>query len=98
MDLCEARISESRAAPVSAPDGGAVGAFGIRGQVEHVAIAAGTKHDGISNLRFDLAGDQVTRHDPSRAPVDDDEIQHFRPWNHGYFSSCNLPQKRLICA
>src|SRR6202011_3844677 len=41
VDLGEAGVREVRAAPVRPPDGGCIGALGVRAQVEDVAVAAG---------------------------------------------------------
>ena len=55
MDLREAGIGEKCAALVGAPAGGDVAAFGVGGEIEDVAIAAGGENDGVADVDFDFA-------------------------------------------
>ncbi len=49
-------------------------------------------------MRFDLAGDQVARHDAARASIDHDQIEHLRARIHRHAALADLMFERLIGA
>ena len=98
MDLREAGVGEESAAFVRAPAGGDVGALGVGGEKEYVAVAAGAEDDGIAEVSIDLAGDEIARDDAARSPVDDDEIEHFGAGKHGDGARLDLALERLVSA
>ena len=58
VDLGKAGIGEQRAALVGAPDGGGIAAFGVGGEEEDVAVAAGAEHHRVAEVALDGAGGQ----------------------------------------
>ena len=98
MNLREARIRKQRAALVRPPDGRAVGSLGVGRKIIDVAVAAGSQHHRVSQMRFDLPGYQVARHDAARLAVDHDQVQHLGAREHLHTALMDLPLQRLIRA
>src|SRR5262249_27208375 len=69
-----------------------------RGEIEDVPISAGGEHDCVREMRLDRARDQVARHDPSCVPIDNDQVEHLRPWVHRYAACVHLMLERLVAA
>ena len=98
MNLGEARIGERSASLVCPPDGSRIRAFCVRREIEYVAVSAGTKHYSIGNVRLDFSGHEISCHDPSRATIDHNEIQHLGARIHRDGLRVDLPLESLIRA
>src|SRR5690606_12358025 len=98
VDLRVAGVGEVGAALVGAPDGGGVAALGVRGQVEHVAVAAGGEDHGVGEVPLDLAGHHVADDDAARPPVGDDQVEHLVAGVHLHVPGRDLPLQGLVRA
>src|SRR5439155_21807563 len=63
MDLCVARIRESRALLVGAPGRRDVAAFGVGREKENVSVTAGREHHGVAGMGGYFAADQIPHDD-----------------------------------
>jgi hypothetical protein len=82
VDLGVARVAEVGTLAVRAPVRRDIGAHGVGGEEEDVAIAAAGQDDGVGEVRLDLAGHQVAGDDPASPAVGDDELEHLVPGEH----------------
>jgi hypothetical protein len=98
VNLREAGVSEERAAPVGAPDGGGVRALGVGREIVDIAVAARGENDRIAQLHRKLAGDQVAGDDAARLAVDHNQVQHLRTRVHLHLAGVDLPLQCLIGA
>src|SRR3712207_1102960 len=98
VDLRVAGVGEVRAPLVRPPDRRGVGALGVRGQVEDVAVPAGGQDDGVGDVGADLAGDEVARHDAAGPAVGDDQVEHLVPRELLDGAGRHLPLQRLVGA
>src|SRR6266545_2162916 len=98
MDLRVARVREEGAALVRAPRGGHVRIHRVRGEVIRSAVATRAEQDGVPDVPFQGAGDQVTAHDATRLAVDDDQVEHLAVREHRDGALVDLPHHRLIGA
>ena len=98
VDLGVARVAEKGALAVRPPTGGHVAAHRVGRQEEDVAVAARGQHDGVAEVRLDLAGDHVARDDAARSTVDDDHLQHLVPGVHRHGPGRDLTLQRLVGA
>ena len=78
VDLGEAGVREPRAALPGPEEGAHVGGAGVRGQVEHVPVAAGGEDHRVAREGADLAGDEVPGHEARRPPAREHEVEHLR--------------------
>src|SRR5262245_57597153 len=93
MNLREARVRKQRSLAISAIRGRDVAALGDRGEVNIVTMAAGGEYDGIANMRFNLAGDQIAGDNAARLAVDQYQFEHFGARNHAHLAQPDLPRK-----
>ena len=98
VDLREAGVGEGRPLLVGAPDGGAVAALGVGGQVEDIAVAAGGQADRIGHVGFDLPRHHVAGHDALGHAVHHDDFQHLVPGEHLDGTEADLPLQGLVGA
>ena len=80
------------------PDGGDVAGHRVRGEEEHVAVAAGRQHDGVGGVRLDLAGQQVAHDDAGAAPVDDHDVDELDAVEQPHAAETDLPRQLLVRA
>src|SRR5438477_6095891 len=98
MNLSETRITEERAAFVSAISGGDIATAGVGRKKENVAVTAGCKNNGIAGERVDLASAEVARNNPLGMAVDQHKIEHFGLRKHFYRAESDLPAQCLVGA
>nr|BFE75348.1 hypothetical protein GCM10020092_086490 [Actinoplanes digitatis] len=98
VDLRVAGVREQRALAVRPPARRDVAALGVGGQEEHVSVPAGGEHDGVREVRGDLAGDQVADDNAAGLAVDDDQLQHLVPGEHLDVAEPDLALHRLVRA
>ena len=96
MDLRVARIGERGAAAIRAPDGRRVRSFGVRREIENVAVPAGAKNHGIGKVRLDLPGHHVAHDDPTRPAVHHDDVEHLGARVHRDAALRDLLLQRLV--
>ena len=96
MDLGVAGGREEGPAAVTSPCCGDVAAFGIGGQVVHVAVATSAEHHSVCGVGFELAVFEIADNDPTGRSVDNDEIQHFAAGKHFHFAHRDLSHECLI--
>src|SRR4051812_39582784 len=82
MNLGEARICERRAPLVGAPDRRRVRSLSVGREVEDVPVTSGREDHRFRVMRFDGAGDEISRHDTPCLTVDYDEIEHLGSRKH----------------
>src|SRR5215475_8247678 len=96
MNLRETRVTESRPAAIRAPDGRTIRTLRVRREIKDVPVSARSEYDSVGQVRLDFSRNKVPSDDTARLAIDDDQIEHFRPWKHCYFAGSNLTEKRLI--
>jgi hypothetical protein len=98
VDLRVAGVAEVGALAVRPPVRRDIGAHGVGGEEEDVAVAAGGEDDRVGEVGLDLAGHEVAGDDASRAPLLDDELEHLVPREHLHGAGRDLPLERLVGA
>ena len=98
VDLRVAGVAEVGALAVRAPRRGDVAAHRVGREVEDVAVAAGREHDGVGEVRLDLAGDEVAGDDAAGLAVDDDDLEHLVAAEHLHRAGRDLALERLVGA
>ena len=93
MYLGKARVRKRGSTQVRAEGGRHVTAFGVCGQIKHVAVAAGGKNHRACRPRANLTRDQITGDDAPRLPVDQHQVQHLGAHVHLNRAFINLPMK-----
>src|SRR5258708_15695017 len=76
--------------------GGDFAAHGFGREIECVAKTAASKEDGMAEMSFQFAGDQVTGDDAAGLAVDDDYVQHFMAGVYFYYFRAALPFLRMV--
>ena len=59
---------------------------------------AGGKHDGVSGIAFEFAGDEIAYDDASCASVDDDDVEHLTAIERDDLAFFDLTVERSVCA
>ena len=96
VDLREAGVAEVGTLAVRAPDGGRVAAHRVRGQEEHVAVAAGRQDHRVGDEGLELAGGHVAGDDAARLALVDDEFDHLVTRVLGDGTRSDLTLQRLV--
>src|SRR5258708_16132701 len=96
MDLCEAWIAEKRSPLKGAPDRRCVRLLRVGRQIEDIPVSACRKNHGVAEVSFRFAGDKISRDNPSRPPVDYDQVEHLAPRVKAHLSLIDLPAKRRM--
>ena len=96
MDLGVAGIGKGGTTLVGAPGRGDIAATGIGGEVEDIAIAAGTEQHGIGCMALDFSRDEVAGDDPLGMPIDENKVEHLRVLVHLHPAKSNLGAQRGI--
>ena len=98
VDLGVAGVGEQRAAFVSSISGRNIAALGVGREIEHVAVSAGTKQDGIAGVAADFARHHVAHDDALGVAVHQDEVEHFGAGKHLDRPGSDLSAQSLIGA
>jgi hypothetical protein len=98
MNLREAGVRKPRPLLVCPPSRRDVARLRVGRKEEDIRVAARGKHYGVGHVGLDLPRDHVTRHNPTRPPIDDNDIEHFRTGVHGDRAKRDLTFQRLIGA
>src|ERR1044072_4969543 len=77
VDLCITRVAEVSALPGSFPGGCYVGAHRVGREEEHVAVTAAGQQYCMTEVAFQLTGDQIAGDDAAGFTVDLYDVQHF---------------------
>ena len=91
-------LANAAPALVGAPDRRGVGALRVGGEIEDVAVAARAEHHRVGQVRLDLAGDQVARHDAARRPSMTTRSSISVRGIHRHLPARDLPLQRLVGA
>ena len=98
VDLRVAGICKKRATPRGAPGTGDVAAHRIRGQEEHVSIAAGGEDDRIRSVGGNFPAVQIADDDALGVAVDQHQIEHFGARVHRDAAFVNFLFQGLVAA
>src|SRR5438477_9161675 len=98
MYLGEARITEERAAFVSAISGGDIATAGVGRKKENVAVTASGKNNGIAGERVDLTGTKIARDNSLGMAVDQNKVEHLGLRKHFYRAEGDLSAQCLVGA
>ena len=96
MNLGKTRIREERAFFKSAIRGGHIAAAGIGGKIKNISVTAGSEHDRVSRVLFDLSRTQVAGYDSFGISVDNHQVEHLGLRKHLHAARGDLTAKRLI--
>ena len=77
VNLCVARVGESRPLFVCPVGCCYVTAHGVGGQVKDISVTAGGKDNGICRMTLYLAGNKISDNDTFGNIVRDNDVEHF---------------------
>ncbi len=98
VDLRKTGVTKKGAPFMGFPNGRDIAAHGVGREIEYIAVAAAGNQDGMAEMPFKLAADQVAGDDPAGLSVDKDNLEHFMPGEHFDITQRDLPFQGLVSA
>src|SRR5690606_4943889 len=96
VDLGKTRIGKKSSPFMGFPSGRGIAAHGVGGQIKDVSIASGAEQDGMTEMAFQLSGNQISNDHSPGLPINDHQIQHFMAGILFHITQGYLPFQGLV--